>query len=144
MAATQIDVEHIFTLTATIGDARNAMIRNGPAGTRVTAPVSGGTFEGERLKGKIVLPAGDWVSMRANRVMKLDVRLQLVTDDGEAILMTYQGIGKPDADGVNHIRSAPTFEASDDGDYAWLNEIQAIGVGVSTGGSVTYEVYAVK
>lgn len=136
----QIDVEHIFTLTAHIGDRSNAVIRGGPTGTRVIAPVSGGSFAGPKLSGTIVPPAGDWVHARKNRTIHLDVRLQLVTDDGEAILMAYQGIGKPNDDGTTSVRTAPTFETGAE-KYAWLNDVQAVGIGTAGADSVTYEVY---
>ena len=142
MTTSQIDVEHLFTLTAHIGDNTNALVRNGPTGTRLIAPVSGGDFSGPKLSGKIVLPAGDWVHVRANRTIHLDVRLQLVTDDDEAILMTYQGIGTPNGDGTTSIRSAPTFETGAE-KYAWLNDVQAVGIGTAGAESVTYEVYSI-
>ena len=140
MAATQLDVEHLFTLTALIGDSA-APIRGGPQGTRVVAPVTGGEFEGPKVKGTIVPPGGDWVHARRNRTLHLDVRLMLVTDDGESILMTYQGIGHPQEDGSLSIRTAPTFETGAEA-YAWLNDVQAVGIGTAGAESVTYEVYA--
>jgi hypothetical protein len=142
MPETQLDVEFLFEMTAEMGDVSHALIRSGPTGHRYIAPVSGGHFEGPRLKGTIVPPGGDWVHSRTDRSAHLDVRLQLVTDDGQSILMTYQGIGVPGDEGLS-IRSAPTFEAGD-GDYAWLNNVQAVGIGLSTGDSVTYQVYALK
>lgn len=142
MASNQLDVEFLFTLTAELGDTTNAVIRNGPEGTRFIAPVTGGSFEGPRVKGTIVPPGGDWVRSRADGSAKLDVRLQLVTDDGHAILMSYQGIGVPGEDGLS-IRTAPTFETGAD-DYAWLNNVQAVGLGTSADGIVTYEIYALS
>jgi hypothetical protein len=139
----QLDVEHLFTLTAQIGDTTNAIIRGGPTGTRMIAAVTGGEFAGPRVRGTIVAPAGDWVHVRKNRTIHLDVRLQLVADDGEAILMTYLGIGHPNEDGTTSIRSAPTFETGAE-TYEWLNDVQAVGIGTATAESVTYEVYALK
>ena len=105
------------------------------------APVTGGEFEGPKVKGTIVPPGGDWVHARRNRTLHLDVRLMLVTDDGESILMTYQGIGHPQEDGSLSIRTAPTFETGAEA-YAWLNDVQAVGIGTAGADSVTYEVYA--
>ena len=136
----QIDVNHLFSLTALIGDTSHAIIRGGPTGRRMIAPVVGGTFEGPHIRGTIVPPAGDWVHARENRTIHLDVRLQLVTDDGEPILMTYQGIGTPNGDGTTAIRTAPTFETGAE-KYAWLNDIQAVGIGTAGAESVTYEIY---
>jgi len=139
---TQLDVEHLFSMTASIHDG-TAVIKGGPSGTRFIAHVTGGTFSGPKLNGTILGPAGDWVIARKNRTIKLDVRLTLRTDDGEHILVTYTGIGVPDADGAMQIRTAPLFETGAE-KYAWLNDVQAVGIGVSTGDSVTYEVYALR
>ena len=98
---------------------------------------TGGTFEGPRLRGRVVPPGGDWVRIGTDGVSHIDVRLLLHTDDGADILMTYTGVA---TDGGRSIRAVPTFEAGD-GDYAWLNGVQAVATGTSSGGRVTYEVY---
>lgn len=139
---TQLAAEHLFTMTASIG-ASSALIKGGPSGTRFIAEVTGGTFEGPKLSGTILGPAGDWVTARRNRTIKLDVRLTLLTDDGEHILVTYCGVGSPGEDGITNIRTAPLFETGAE-KYAWLNDVQAVGIGTSTSDSVTYEVYALK
>jgi len=141
MATTQLNVEHLFTLTAELGDSSHALIKDGPQGTRTIASVTGGSFAGAKLSGTIVPPGGDWVSVRADRTIRLDVRLLLVTDDGESILMTYNGIGERQKDGTTSLRTAPTFETGSE-NYRWLNNVQAVGIGSAKPGSVTYEVYA--
>lgn len=140
MATTTLDVEFLFTMTLELGDTSNALIRNGPEGTRYIAPVAGGSFDGPRLRGTVVPPGGDWVRSRSDGSAKLDVRLQLVTDDGNGILMSYQGIGVPGDDGLS-IRTAPTFETGAE-EHAWLNNVQAVGIGTSADGTVSYEIYA--
>ena len=141
MATTQLNVEHLFTLTAELGDSTHALIKGGPQGTRTIASVTGGSFTGPKLSGTIVPPGGDWVSVRADRSIRLDVRLLLVTDDGESILMSYNGIGERAKDGTMQLRTAPTFETGAES-YAWLNNVQAVGIGNAQPGSVTYEIYA--
>lgn len=143
MAETQLDVEHLFTLELTTGDNSNAVIRGGPTGTRLIAAVTGGTFSGEKLSGTVVPPGGDWVHVRPNRTIHLDVRLLLVTDDGESILMTYNGVGVPQENAPTKIRSAPRFEVGAEA-YAWLNDLQAVGIGTAGDGTVRYEVYALS
>lgn len=140
MAKKQLDVEYLFTMNLDMGDTSHALIRNGPAGTRYVAPVGGGTFEGPRIKGTVVPPGGDWVRSRSDGTAKLDVRLQLVADDGASILMCYEGIGVPTDDGLS-VRTAPTFETGAE-PHAWLNNVQAVGIGLSSGGTVTYDIYA--
>lgn len=134
--ATTLPAEHLFTVTA-LTDPAPTFIANGPQGTRLLVTVTGGTFEGPRLRGSVVPSGGDWVTLRANGSMKLDVRITLQTDDGAAILMTYQGIG---TDGGARLRTAPLFETGDER-YAWLNDLQAVAHGGIVDGGVRYEVY---
>ena len=78
-------------------------------------------------------------TLRADGSGRLDVRLLLETDDGALILMQYNGIF---TDGATRIRSAPLFETGDER-YAWLNSVQAIGLGSVGDGDVSYDVYQV-
>ena len=87
------------------------------------------------------MAAGDWVTVRDNGSVRLDVKIVLETDDGAHILMQYSGIGVRTDDGLD-IRSAPQFETGDE-KYAWLNDVQAIGVGHAGRDGVTYDIYQV-
>jgi hypothetical protein len=141
MAETTLPVEHLFTLKANLrGD--NPRVMNGPRGTRVVAVVTGGSFEGPKLRGTVDNSGGDWVTARADGSIQLDVRILLTTDDGAHIIMTYLGIGVPSEGGLK-LRTAPLFETGDER-YAWLNNVQAVATGTSAPGLVTYEVYALK
>ena len=142
MPASQLDVDHLFTLTAEVGISAESVISGGPAGSRTIANVLSGSFSGPRVKGTVVPPGGDWVYVRESGSVKLDVRLLLVTDDGASILMSYNGIGRT-VDGELQLRTAPTFETGDER-YAWLNDVQAVALGVSGKGTVSYEVYALQ
>src|SRR5215469_11092781 len=79
--------EYLGTLRAEISS--RTVVENGPQGTRTIAQISGGRFEGPRLKASIQTPAGDWITNRADGSYKLDVRLTLKTDDGALILVIY-------------------------------------------------------
>ena len=133
-----LPVEFLFAITADTNLA--GIIANGPSGTRVIVEASGGTFEGPKMKGIVKPPGGDWVVVRPDGVMQLDVRILLETDDGAAILMQYQGIG---VDGGENIRTAPLFETGDER-YAWLNSVQAVAHGSVGEGNVTYNVFALR
>ena len=111
----------------------------GPQGRRMIVGVSGGSFEGARLRGRVVAPSGDWMTLRPNGSMKLDVRLTLVTDDEAVIHMAYEGLvtrAQEDA----KVRSAPLFETGDER-YAWINDVQCVGIGEVEGSTVRYQVY---
>jgi hypothetical protein len=139
MAENALPVQHLFTVTAQTTPPM--MVQNGPQGTRMVVGVTGGTFEGPRLKGTVAPNAGgDYVTVRADGTIKLDVRLVLTTEDGATILMTYNGIGKPREGGGYDLRTAPLFETGD-ARYTWLNSVQAVATGAPGRGNVTYTVY---
>ena len=140
MPLESLPAEFLFTITANLGEKPTIVIPNGPNGTRVLVTAMSGTFEGPKLKGKVADAAGgDWVIVRADGMMSLDVRLTLQTDDGAAIYMTYTGLGRT-ADGSTTLRTVPRFETADER-YTWLNSVQAVAHGTTGTGSVTYDVY---
>ncbi len=141
MTFSSLPVEFLFTLTAHTGDRPPAVLRGAPSGTRLVITAMRGTFEGPRLRGALAeVAGGDWVTVRADGSMKLDVRLVLRTHDGADILMTYSGISVPNEGGGMTIRTAPMFETGDDR-YGWLNRVQAAAHGFVGEHAVTYDVY---
>ena len=112
-----------------------------PHGTRVIAPIAGGTFEGPRLRGKVLPDGGDWTLLRSDGVLELDLRITLETDDGALIYLTSFGFrhGAPEVlaalargESVDpsryYFRTAPRFETSAPR-YAFLNRLIAIAWG---------------
>jgi len=132
--------EYLGTLRADTGT--RTVVENGPQGTRTIVQVTGGRFEGPKLKATVQTPAGDWITNRADGSYRLDVRLTLKTDDGAFILVTYNGIGQATDTGAS-LRIAPLFETGDPR-YTWLTRLQALGVGERVGTAVTYDIYALK
>lgn len=130
-----------------------------PAGHRLTVYVTGGSFEGPGLRGKVLAGGGDWLRLRADGSGALDVRIWLETDDGARIYMTYggrlvvppellaQAMDFDNAQAVDpslyYFRTQPLFETGHPA-YAHLNTLVAIGVGRVGHGGVTYDIYAVK
>lgn len=133
-------VEHLFRLTTALELSPAAAVGAGGQGDRRAATVSGGSFEGPRLRGVVAAPSGDWLTIRADGSFQLDVRLLLHTEDGAGILMQAKGVGVV-TDGVVKVHTAPQFETGD-ARYAWLNRIQAVAIGSAAPGGVVYEVYA--
>ena len=96
-----------------------------PQGTLTIFPVIGGSFEGERLRGKVLAGGGDWVTAHGNGTFTLDLRVTLQTDDGALIHMTFTGV----RDDANHyFRTVPRFETAATR-YAFLNRLLAVGIG---------------
>jgi hypothetical protein len=96
-----------------------------PQGTLTIFPVVGGTFEGERLRGRVLPGGGDWVTARGDGTFTLDLRVTLETDDGGLIHMTFTGV-RDDAN--NYFRTMPRFETAAP-NYAFLNRLLAVGIG---------------
>jgi hypothetical protein len=115
-----------------------------PHGTRVTAPVPSGTFEGPRLRGVVLPGSGDWTLLRGDGVLELDLRLTLATDDGALIHMTSFGLrhGPPEVlaalsrgervdPAAYYFRTTPRFETAAP-KYAFLNRLLSVGEGQIT------------
>src|SRR6266851_4949887 len=126
-----------------------------PLGHRRIVRVTGGTFEGPRLRGTVVPGGGDWLVERADGVRQLDVRITLHTDDGALIYADYPGLfhaapgvmdrllrGETVDPSEYYFRTAPIFETAAE-KYAWLNRVLAVGLGRRTVNQVLYTVYSV-
>lgn len=124
-------------------------------GERWTVPIKSGFFEGDRLKGTILPGGSDWIIRRADGVLQLNVRITLKTDTGDLIAMRYRGLRHGPADmhakadrGETvdwqnyYFRTAIEFETASS-DYAWMNNIFAIGVGYREPGGPRYYVHEV-
>ena len=126
----------------------------GPWGTRRTVPVSGGSFDGPALSGRILPGGSDCAITRTDGVLELDVRLTLETHDGALIHTTYTGmrhgpsevldlLGREPVDPSRYyFRIVPRFETSSP-DYAYLNRLVAVGVGDRRPEGPVYSVFEI-
>ena len=111
-------------------------------GPRRIVPVTGGTFEGPKLKGTALGGGGDWILARPDGVSELSVRVTLKTDDDQLINLTYRGLLFAPKGGELYLRTTPIFETGSP-KYDWLNKIIAIGVGKTVPGKAAYSIYQV-
>ena len=116
------ELEFALQLKVTIGEAYG--IDNTQHGRRTIIPITGGTFEGPKLKGTIINGGADY-QLNTEERTELEAIYCIRTDDGINIHVRNRGIiynGK-DAEGhpTFYFRAAPTFEAPADSKYAWLN-----------------------
>jgi len=96
-----------------------------PHGRLSIFPIIGGSFEGERLRGRVLPGGGDWVTTATDGTFELDLRATLETDDGALIHLTFTGV-RDDANG--YFRTLPRFETGSP-KYAFLNRLLAVGIG---------------
>ena len=145
---------HLLTMELTVDFAGMKTIGQTPGGLRRIAPVTGGTFAGERLSGT-VHGGADWVINRPDGVMVIDVRLTLETGDGALIYLTYQGrfLAEPEAmrrfgkggQLAPHEYSLAIIARLECGDerYAWLNNAIVVGTGEQTATGPIYTLFEV-
>jgi hypothetical protein len=115
-------------MTLRLGTAPTQNVGKGPRGTRLTFPIVGGSFEGDRLRGRVLPGGGDWVLTRSDGVLELDLRLTLETDDRALIHMTFEGIRDDATKGAPYFRTLPRFETAATR-YSFLNRLLAVGAG---------------
>ena len=149
-----IQTRHLFTLTIEV--PRVVDLGATPNGHRRIATVGGGSFVGDRLRGTIQpSPGGDWLLLRPDGALVLDVRLTLETDDAHLIYMTYRGLRHGPADVITRLnrgeavdpasyyfRTTPVFETAST-KYDWLNRVVAVATGRREASGPIYEVYEV-
>lgn len=150
----EITTEALLTLTLEVPPPTN--YGETPYGRRIIAAVTGGSFQGPKLRGTVMPGGGDWLLLRRDGVLQLDVRLGLRTDDDQLIYMTYKGFRHgPQAviDRLNrgenvdpseyYFRATPYFETAS-ARYSWLNGICCIATGSRQATGPTYHVFQVK
>jgi Protein of unknown function (DUF3237) len=149
-----IETKHLFTLNLEVPSIKDLGLT--PWGARKIAQVTGGRFEGDRIKGKVHAgPGGDWLLLRNDGVLALDVRITLETDDGHLIYMSYRGMrhgpqevierlnrGEKVEPSSYYFRTVPQFETSSE-KYSWLNRLVAVATGHREPTGPIYTVYEV-
>jgi hypothetical protein len=149
-----MNTQLLMTMHVKVGTLLN--IGAVPHGTRRTAPLRGGTFEGPRLRG-VILPdsSADWQLLRSDGVLEMDLRFTLRTDDGALISMSAFGLrhGPPEviaAIGRNetvdpatyYFRTMPRFETASPA-YSFLNRLIAVGSGDRRSDGPIYTIHEV-
>jgi hypothetical protein len=112
-----------------------------PMGHRRIIQITGGSFEGPGLKGRILPGGADWQILRTDGTAELDARYTLQTDQGGLIYVVNRGLrhGPPEvlrriAAGETvdprsyYFRSAAFFETSAP-ELQWLTKTIVIGAG---------------
>lgn len=143
----------LFNMSLTLGSVH--ALNGSPLGDRRIVAVTGGTFEGPRLKGVVLPGGGDWLIQRSDEALQFDVRLTLMTFDDALIYMLYRGVrhGPPAViDRLNrgetvhpseyYFRTTPYFETGSE-KYGWINRIVSVGIGDRRPKEVHYTVFEI-
>ncbi|MBM3644836.1 MAG: DUF3237 domain-containing protein [Alphaproteobacteria bacterium] len=155
MTDVSLRTAHLFTISIDV-DPVVVDLGETPYGRRRIATVRGGKFEGEELRGTVdPAPGGDWLLLRRDGILQLDVRLTLRTHDDALVYMTYWGMrhGPPWViDRLNkgekvdpseyYFRTTPRFETSSE-KYRFLNRIVSVATGRRESNGPVYDVFQV-
>jgi hypothetical protein len=144
----------VYRLEATLGEPLE--LGHLAQGRRRIVPLTGGTFAGPELNGKL-LPgsSADWQTVLPDGTALGDIRYTLQTDAGDLLYVQSRSVrhGSPDvlarlARGEDVDASEYTFRTSTQIETAapaldWLNQGVFISVGGRRPGAVVYETYLV-
>ena len=126
-----------------------------PGANRRILVITGGTFEGERLRGTVAPGGSDWMTVRSDGSVAFNVRMLLETDDGALISLRHRGVrhgpldilalvdrGEDVDPSLYYMRTTMLFETSAE-KYNWLNDIVAVATGARIPSGPYYDVYEV-
>ncbi len=115
-----------------------------------------GTLTGPRINATIAMPGGDWYRPGKGDLGRPDVRVQLVTDDQEVILLHYTGLVQANdrfkeaaerggsTQYEDHYMRMVMFFVTGAAKYAWLTESMFIAEGRIAGkDEIEYQIYRV-
>ena len=127
-----------------------------PLGRRRIIGITGGSFAGPRLSGRILPGGADWQVIRSDGVAYLDARYTLETSDGVLIYVRNKGYrhgpkeviermarGEEVDPALYYMRTTPWFETSA-AQYAWLNRTICVGTGARRAAAVELDFFEVK
>jgi hypothetical protein len=149
-----LQLERLFS--AVIRLAKPQELGETPQGRRRIIGITGGSFAGERLSGRVLPGGADWQVTRADGVADLDARYTLETNDGALLYVTNRGYrhgpravleklaaGEDVDPTLYYMRTTPLFETGDPR-YAWLNRIVCVATGSRRAAAVELEVFEIK
>ena len=118
-AAETPKLEFVFEEVVTLG----AGVHPGatPWGERNIIPITGGSFTGPKIKGKVLSGGWDWQLATQTGCFKIQADYMIQTDDGAIINVVNKGTScKTATEKQGRLLTAPVFEAPV-GAYEWLN-----------------------
>lgn len=149
-----LQLEPLFSARITLAPIRD--LGDTPAGHRRIIDITGGTFSGSRLSGRVLPGGADWQVIRADSVAFLEARYTLETADGALIYVRNVGYRHAPPDvlerlmrgedvdpALYYMRTTPLFETSA-ARYAWLNRIICVASGARRPAGVELDFYEVR
>ena len=147
-------LEFVFEVRAKVADP--IVIGQVPNGTRRIIDILGGTFEGPKIKGKLLPGGADWQIIRQDGFTEVDARYTLKTEKGDLIYVSNIGIrhappeilkrlnaGEEVDQSQIYFRTVPKFETAAS-DLEWLMSSIFICTGERRPNDVAIRFYRVR
>jgi hypothetical protein len=145
----------IYRLVATLGEPLD--LGETSHGRRRVVALTGGTFEGPDIRGKLVSGASaDWQTVLSDGTALADLRYTLETDQGALLSVQGQGVRHGSAEVLARLARGEDVDASEytfrvavrietgDPELRWLNKGVFACVGGRQPAGVIYETYLVE
>ena len=97
-----------------------------PFGDRRMVPITGGSFEGPGLRGKVMAGGADRQLVRRDGAVALDAIYELRTDDGVVISVRNRVLARRPPDKPAYVFSTLELTAPE-GRYGWINDFVYVG-----------------
>jgi uncharacterized protein DUF3237 len=130
-----------FAFEARVSVATPLVVGQSSHGLRRVVPITGGTFEGPNIRGRVVPGGADWQFVRPDGVLSVEAHYTLQTSDSVLIMVTNRGIRRASPEVMARLgrgeqvdpseyyfRTTAEFEAPIGSKYEWLNKSVFIGV----------------
>jgi hypothetical protein len=115
-----------FIWEAIVDIAPTIMMGEGPTGERRMVPITGGTFAGPRLRGRVLPGGADRQLVRKDGVRRLDALYEMQTEDGAVITVHNRVVVAP-RQGQPDYRFSTLEVTAPDGPHGWLNGLAFVG-----------------
>jgi len=107
-APTPPKLEFAFEVRAEVADP--TIVGQMPNGTRRIINILGGTFEGPKVKGKLLPGGADWQIIREDGFTEVDARYTLQTDSGKLIYVSNIGMRHAPPDVMKRLNAGETVD----------------------------------
>lgn len=138
-----LEAELVIELEVELGEVQE--VGSTPKGFLRLIPITGGTFSGPNIKGRI-LPGGyDWNTTLSDGTAHVLAKYAVQTDDGVCISIENEGVLGAEAE-QHVIKTTPRFQVAD-GKYDWLRSGVFVGgleAGRSEMPSVCIKIYKLR
>ena len=144
----------VYRLDAALGEPLD--LGDVREGHRRIVPLTGGTFEGPGMQGKLLPGASaDWQTVLPDGTAIADIRYTLQTEAGALLYVQSRGVRHGSPEVLARLRAGEEVDASEytfrtstrietaSGDLDWVNKGVFISVGGRLPGGVIYETYLV-